>query len=176
MRRRERQRGGSTLIEFTLVGIPLVFVLISVFELARGMWTYHMVSAAVKRGTRYAVVHGQDCTMPPNTCTVTIAQITSQIKDVGRGLLPTQFDLTFTPATGSAVSCVAGTGSDPNDCTSQTSTQFPPLGANGVGTDVKISGRYPFRSIISMLWPESGKVGMFAAVNFSATSTERIQF
>ena len=33
--------GGQSLVEFTLVGIPLIFVLISVFEISRGMWMYH---------------------------------------------------------------------------------------------------------------------------------------
>ena len=70
--RRRRQRGGSTVIEFTLVGIPMIFVFISTFEMARGMWIYHSLAYAVKEATRYASVHGASCTTSPNTCGVTI--------------------------------------------------------------------------------------------------------
>ena len=48
-RRRKSQRGGS-LIEFTFVGIPLMFVLISIFEASRGMWTYNLLAHAIKEG------------------------------------------------------------------------------------------------------------------------------
>ena len=48
---RSRGRTGSTLIEFTLVGIPLIFVLISTFEMARGMWNYQTLAYAVRAGT-----------------------------------------------------------------------------------------------------------------------------
>src|SRR5882762_5274489 len=61
MTRRDRCRG-SNILEFTLVGIPLVFILISTFEMARGMWNYHVMAYAVKEGTRYASVHGNNCT------------------------------------------------------------------------------------------------------------------
>jgi Flp pilus assembly protein TadG len=39
--RRKRTRRGSSILEFVLVGIPIIFVLISLFEISRGMWTYH---------------------------------------------------------------------------------------------------------------------------------------
>ena len=169
MRRRNRERGGSTFLEFTLVGIPVIFLLISVFEMCRGMWTYHTLAAAVKAGTRYTAVHGQNCAQAPNACTVTIGQIATRIQSAGPGLLPGQFNLTFTPASGSAVSCAM------SDCLTN-ATQFPATGANAVGNDVAISGSYPFRSIISMSWTGAGTVGRFGVVNFGAASKERIQY
>ena len=63
MGRRANWRGNAT-IEFTLVGIPLVFVLISTIEMARGMWIYHTLAYAVKEGTRYAVARGQNNPTP----------------------------------------------------------------------------------------------------------------
>src|SRR5215831_11346653 len=44
--RRQFQRGATT-VEMTLVGIPLMFVLVSIFEMSRGMWVYHTVANAV---------------------------------------------------------------------------------------------------------------------------------
>src|SRR5262249_25568202 len=143
--------------------------LISIFELCRGMWTYNTLAAAVKAGTRYAVVHGQNCAVSGNTCTVTIAQIAGQMQAAGPGLPPDQPTLTFPSSTGSAVTC-----SMP-DCLS-TSPPWPLATAYSVGNDVAISGTYPFRSIISMLWPSAGSVGRFGAVNFGAASREQIQF
>ena len=58
---RESKRRGQALVEFTFVGIPMIFILISVFEMSRGMWIYHTLTYAVKEGTRVAMVHGQDC-------------------------------------------------------------------------------------------------------------------
>ena len=60
MRARGRRRLGNATIEFTLVEIPLLCVLISTFEMARGMWLYHTLAYAVKEGARYAAVRGQN--------------------------------------------------------------------------------------------------------------------
>jgi Flp pilus assembly protein TadG len=80
MRKRER---GSTLLEFVLVGIPLVFLLISTVEISRGMWHYHTLAHAVRRATRFAMVKGQGCTVGANTCVVTIARIAQEIRRPG---------------------------------------------------------------------------------------------
>jgi len=71
--------GGQSLVEFTLVGIPLIFVLVSVFEVSRGMWIYHTLAHAVRDGVRYASVHGYNCTNNNNTCTVTMNQVAAVI-------------------------------------------------------------------------------------------------
>src|SRR4051812_36013396 len=71
-RNRER-RLGQTLVEFTFVGIPIIFILISIFEVSRGMWIYHTLAYSVKVGIRYASVHGINCvntTRNQNACRV----------------------------------------------------------------------------------------------------------
>ena len=57
---RRRGERGSSMVEFTLVGFPLIFILISIFEMARGMWNYHTLEEAVEVGTRYEAVRGAD--------------------------------------------------------------------------------------------------------------------
>src|ERR1051325_6804549 len=101
-RRRSGEHGGSSFLEFVLVGVPVIFVLFSTFEMARGMWSYHSLAYAVREGTRYAIVHGSDCASSPNSCTVTIANIASVIKKAGVGLDGSALSLTFTPNTGGA--------------------------------------------------------------------------
>ncbi len=88
--RRER---GSSILEFTLVGIPLIFVLISTAEIARGMWNYVKLAEAVKEGARFEAVHGRGCTSGGNTCGVTVAQVAQQVANHAIGLLPAQLNV-----------------------------------------------------------------------------------
>ena len=166
---RSNCRRGSSTLEFTLVGIPLIFVLISTFEMARGMWNYHTIAYAVKEGTRYASVHGINCSSSPNTCTVTIGQVTQKIVDAGIGLPTTQLRLTFTSLSGS-VTCFASA------CLSN-ATVWPSSPGDAVGSSIQIDATYPFQSAISMFWPGAGAgVGGFATVNLPASSREAVQF
>src|SRR5690348_3325838 len=84
-RMRSSSRRGATTIEMTLVGIPLIFVLISVFELSRGMWMYNTAATAAREGLRFASVHGVNCVhVPPgipNACEVTANDIVKVIRD-----------------------------------------------------------------------------------------------
>lgn len=165
---RRRQRGASAL-EFALVGIPVIFFLISLFETARGMWTYHTLAYAVREGTRYAAMHGQGCN-PPNTCQATVRQLVTVIKSAGVGIDATTTTATFTPASGSATS---GTLAN----LSSNATVFPPSAANASGQVVQISLVYPFRSILAMFWPGAGPTfGGAKVFNLSASSAEPIQF
>ena len=76
--RRRAQRGATT-IEMTLVGIPIIFLLISTFEMSRGMWMYNTAATAVREGVRFASVHGVNCVLTPpgipNQCDVTANDI-----------------------------------------------------------------------------------------------------
>src|SRR5260370_12717486 len=97
---RKRAETGSTMLEFTLVAIPMIFVLISTFEIARGMWIYGTVANAVKEGVRFTIVKGSDCGAPPNACSARISDIATRIRAMGTGLLPTELNLSFTSDTG----------------------------------------------------------------------------
>jgi Flp pilus assembly protein TadG len=168
-RKRSSEHGGSTFLEFVLVGVPVIFVMFSTFEMARGMWSYHSLAYAVREGTRYAIVHGASCSTDPNSCTVTIGQIAGKIKTAGVGLDGSALDLTFTPNTGSAITCTM------NNCLSNNTT-WPPSSANSIGTPLTISANYPFRSGIAFFFPGSRPTGSFPAMNFPASSKDLIQF
>jgi hypothetical protein len=150
----------------------LIFVLISTFEVARGMWLYHTLAFAIKSGTRYAIVHGEDCALESNACTVSISQIASVIHSAGVGLPTDSLSLTFTPAVGSATSCVLG------DCIANYSAgAWPPASANAVGKKLKISGVLPFQSVIVMFWPGAGRpMNAIGTINLSADSRESILY
>ena len=53
--RRHAQRG-SAIAEMAIIFIPLVFLLLSTFELGRAMWVYHSLTSSLKSGARFAVV------------------------------------------------------------------------------------------------------------------------
>ena len=86
--RRIRGRRGNAIIEFTLVGIPLVFVLASSFEMARGMWTYHTLAYTIKEATRWSIVHGSDCFSGSQSCNHAYTQndVATVIRNAGIGL------------------------------------------------------------------------------------------
>ena len=170
--RKIRERRGSTLVEITLVGVPMLFVLISTFEMGRGMWIYHSVAYAVKEATRYASVHGASCTTSPNSCGVTVGNIATVLKNAGPALIPNQLTVTFTPAAGTPISGTLAT-------LLTNATAWPPSspsGTNAIGQPITIAAKYPFRSAISMFWPGAGAQGSPGLVYLPASSTDRIQF
>ena len=166
-RRRAFGRGQS-LLEFTLVGIPLMFILISIFEISRGMWMYHTLAHATKVGVRYAIVHGQNCVAPAaNTCGVTIGNIAQQIKDAGVGLDEATTTLTFYSAGGNTTCALSA-------CLGNISP-WPPAGGNAPTQVITIEAITPFKSAIALFWPGSSPVTI-GRVDLPARSSDRVVF
>jgi Flp pilus assembly protein TadG len=171
--RRHRQSAGNALLEFTLVGIPLLFALISTFQMCCGMWLYHTLSYAARQGTRYAIVHGVNCSRNGNTYCVTVPNVATVINVAARGLDPNQMTVTMTPSGGSAITdTLANLMNSPT----YSSTNWPPAGTNAVGQVVKVSLIYPFNSGISMFWPGFKPVDARGRFCLPASSTDVIQF
>jgi hypothetical protein len=167
--RGKRTVRGSSIVEFTLVGIPLIFVLISTFEMARGMWIYHSLAHAVKEGTRYAIVHGRSCANPPNDCAVPLSETARRIRQAAPAFVPEDLWLTFRAADGAEVTC------NLEECLAN-GEMWPPAGSNRPGMDVEIAATYPFRSLICMFWPGAGWSSGLGTYNLPAWSRDRIQF
>jgi Flp pilus assembly protein TadG len=173
MRKREQ---GNTLLEFTLVGIPLIFLLISTVEVARGMWTYETLAHAVRQATRFTIVKGQNCATSPNSCSVTIARIAQEMQQAGIGLDSDSFtNVTFTAYSGRTIThttlreCLS-------DATSWPSTPGSTDAGAASGADLEIAVKYRFRSALSMFWPGAGKATVAGIIYFPASSRESIQF
>jgi len=181
-----RASRGATTIEMTLVGIPLIFILISIFEISRGMWMYHTAAYAVRDGVRFATVHGVNCVNNPpgvpNNCTRTANDIISVIRDgkdpvsgnfLGAGavgLNPSQTTVTFISRTAAPFNCLLN-GTSGGNCQSR----WPPDNDNAVSNPITIRIQTPFSSALSMFWPGSRPV-RFAVVNLWASSTDTIEF
>jgi hypothetical protein len=169
MRRLFREERGSAIVEMTLVGIPMIFVLISIFEMARGMWAYDTLAYAVRETSRYAIVHGQNCSVSPNSCTITVGNLASRLLNAGVGLPSDQLNATFHSLSDN-VTC------NPLSTCLGNNAVFPSSGGNGVGNPITVSATYRFASAISMFWPGAGRPIVFSPVNLPASSTDYIQF
>ncbi len=165
---RKPSERGNALIQFTLVGIPAMFLLISTFEMSRAMWTYATLVNAIKEGTRFAMVKGTGCSTP-NSCSVQVKQVAQRIKNMGVGLIPQSLNLTFTAAGGTAITCRL------DNCLTN-STPWPPATYNGLGLPIRISGSYSFSNSISMFWPGARHGIVFGPLTLVASSRQMIQF
>jgi Flp pilus assembly protein TadG len=161
------QRGSATL-EAGLLGVAIIFLMLSAFEGSIIMWQYHTMAEAVQVSARYAAAHGLGCTQNGNTCSITVGQIASYIQSTGVGLDPAKLNVTLV-STNSTVTC-----SPLNTCTSN-GTVFPPSGDNSPGADVKVTATYLMSNPLVMFSPGAGasKIGK---VTLGATSTQRILF
>ena len=147
------------MLETVLVGIPLVFVLISIAEMGRAMWAYHTMAYAMNVAARYVVVHGK---------TATVSSVAHQIKQAAIGLSDSSLNVTLTSASGS-VNCT------PLNSCYNNNNAWPPTSDNSAGNDIQISGKYPFHSALSMFWPHAGTVA-FAPIYLPANSKQAIQY
>ena len=164
---------GAALIEMTLVGIPIIFVLISIFEISRGMWIYQTMAHAVREGVRFATVHGYNCVNDPptitNNCGKTVADVAQVIQSNGVGLIPAATNLAFTAPYPGGTTTTCTMSACPG-------TIWPPTGGgNTIGTVIRIDISTPFNSALGMFWPGAGKV-TFTTVNLGASSMDMIQY
>ncbi len=176
---KRKSRRGQSLVEFTFVAIPVMFLLISVFEISRGMWIYHTLAFSVREGVRFASVHGADCVNNPplnyNSCQVSYADIAGVVQYYGVGLVPATTQLQFYGCT-TTTSCTLDNTCPLNGCgaTKWPLTSGTP-GENAVGNLIRIDIQTPFRSAIAMFWPGSRSVS-FGAVTLPSTSMDTIKF
>src|SRR5215475_1630998 len=175
MRLRKGQRG-SAMVEFVLVGVPLLFAWISAVEMARGMWQYHTLQYAVKAAGAYVSVHGANCAVSPNSCTIQIKDAAAVLKTAAIGIPDYQMNVQFASASGAAVSC-----NPLNTCYGNTTQWPPPTPAtdpdNLTGKSFTIRADYLFRSALSMVTPgvQNGVV-TFGAPTLSGFTKETVLF
>jgi hypothetical protein len=168
--RTKRQRG-SALVEFTLAGIALIFLIVCKFHLAMGMWNYHALATTVHEATRYAAVKGENCAKPGNSCRITVGTLATHIKEYGIGIPSDSVSVTLTTESGAATLC-----NPLNSCLTNT-TFWPPSSNsdNDVGKYITVSAIYQFRSPLLFFWPGQG-AQRFGEVWLPASSSQKIIF
>lgn len=173
---RRRAQRGSAIVEFTLVGIGLMFALISIFEMARGMWVYHTLAHVSKEATRFLIVHGKECqTRASCQAEATLQTLANRIQYHGVGLLPELLEVQVYRVVGTTETQVVGTGGAYRTVTNlSTDTALWDATAQ-MGDAVHVVLRYPFRSALAMFWPGARRVN-FTLVTLGAHSWDTVQF
>lgn len=170
---------GSAILEFTLMGIPMIFVVICTVEMARGMWNYHTLQYAVKAATAYASMHGATCGLP-NSCSVAVSDVVNVFQTAAIGIPMDKVALTLTTASGAADTCT-----QVSTCSTKGfwGTTWPPSAGNdnAVGKDIYIRADYTFASALALLFPGVGSVAFHGsaaggAFDFPGYSHQRILF
>ncbi len=162
------KRRGNALIEFTLVGIPVIFLTISVFSISIDMWEFHELPYAVEMTARYAATHGQGCTQSGNTCSLTVGNMVTYFEAQNISLIPSLVNVTFTDGSGST-SCA------PISTCAASATTFPHSGSNAPGQDIKVYATYTLKNPVALFWPPT-QSAVWQDFTVSATSRQRILF
>ena len=155
--RSPRGARGANMVEFMLVGIPLLFLIIAVIQMSLGMWTYNVLANAVDQTARYATV----------TSGSTVGGVAQRIETVGVGLLPGKLNVTLASSNAAAVPCSPVSGCIGN------SNPWP-TGAAFTDT-VTISGTYPFATPFAIFWPSAGPMKLAGNIVLGASSTQLVQ-
>lgn len=182
---RRLRSAGNAFLEFTFVGIPLVFVLISIFEVSRVMWQYNTAAHAVREAVRFASVHGNDCAVAPNSCTQTIQQIAQVFSFYGAGVVPEDLQnirFIYGEADETADYTCADLAAALDGSCADAGVYWPgpapgqPANAGAFFTmPISISAEYHVRSAIAMFWPGSAPVS-FGSFQLPVSSTEMINY
>lgn len=163
-------RRGSSLIEFTLLGVPLLFLFTSVMACSIDMWQMYTLSYAVEQTARYAALHGSTCSSGSNTCTIARSDVATFFQKQAMALDASVTTMVINDGSGE-VTCTPV-----SSCPSSTS-RFPSVGHNSPVTPdlVTIKATYALVNPIFMFWPGGGAVHA-ARFTVGATSTEQVIF
>lgn len=164
-------RRGSALAEFAFAGVPIIFTILSVMEVSRGMWTSSTLSYAVKEATRMAIVHGANCATPPNACAITVGTIARRVADSSQGLLTSQMSVTLL-STGDGVTIRC----NPLSACLNNGSVWPAYPGNTPGSDILITASYPFQSPMGIFFSAFGNSTFGITTKLPASSRERIEF
>jgi Flp pilus assembly protein TadG len=152
---RRRRESGSAIVEFTLTGIPLLFIWLSTVEMARGMWNYATLQYATKATLAYASMHGATCASP-NSCSAKLSDVVTVFENAAVGIPQGDLSLTLTTASGATQTCnPVSTCSTTNASWGST---WPPSasGDNAVGKDIYLRADQTFKSALILFIPGTG--------------------
>lgn len=162
--RNRKSRSGNALIEFSLLGIPIILTSIAIVFVSIAMWQFHCLSYASESTATYASVHGATCTQNGNSCAITIGNMAAYFATQAIALSQSQVTVNFKDGSGTT------TCNPLNSCTSN-SQQFPAASYNSVGTDVTVTASYTLTNPLILLWPAAART-----CTVGATSRQRILF
>jgi Flp pilus assembly protein TadG len=181
MRNRKRE-GGNQILEFTMIGIPLLFILFGVANMSFAMLTLHTMQEACEQGARYAVTHGSTCSAGTNACGITVGKVAAVVANAAAGVSPNQLSVTLTVCTAGDNTCPATGPLNQVSCSPLSScisngTPWPSSSNNTAGGyDVIVSADCSVASPIFMYWPSGGTPVKTPSSTFHAYSRQQLMF
>lgn len=180
MPKRNREAGNQAL-EFSIIGIPIIFLLFSIANMSLAMLTMHTIQEAVEQGGRYVVTRGSTCSSGSNSCSATVQQIAGVIATSAAGVNPAGLNVSLIPATGTTVTCnpvsTCLSSCSGGTCSSGRTNTWPASGANSPGQDIIISADYNnLPSPIFMFWPGVSGSEKLSTTSFHAYTRQRLMF
>ena len=178
---RNRERGSQTL-EFTLIGLPLLFMLFAIANMCFAMMTFHTLQEAIEQGARFVVTRGSTCAAGTNTCTVTVQQIAGVVSSSAPGIAPANLILTLTSNSGAVTSCNPVTvcmSSCSSGCSGSRTNVWPPSASsdNSPGKDIIVSGDVlNLPTPMFMFWTMYNNAPKINNTSFHAYSRQRLMF
>ena len=157
-------KGRGARQEFMVMAVPAMLVLVSILEIARGMWCYRTLTHALNESARFAISKSENCSGSLTVCRATISDLAVRVGNASGGLVPSSLNLSFISPAG-AIDCQM------DSCLTNT-TFWPLIGANVAGNTIEISGRYPFHSAIAKLWVGAGPATIIGKVNLPSSVVE----
>ena len=167
MRRRKNSRG-STVVEFSLVGIPMVLTFVGIVAMGLTMWTYETLSYATQELNRYIAVHGTHCGSGTNNCKLTVGNVATAAESFAIGLNTSSLNMTLTSPNGSY------TCNPISSCTSNANA-WPPSSDSTVGTAIQVRMSYQVNPAFTMIWADS-KTAMYGSYTLGSYSKQRVLF
>lgn len=153
------------MIEFTMVGIPVIFLTIAIIEMSIEAWKYESMMYAIQYAGRYAAEHGRTCGKTVNTptstttnaCLIEVETVANMINAQAPSLDPSQMNVTLsTQASISSTTTTSTVTCDPLNSCFTNSAYFPNTSDNGVGLCIAITATYPMKNPIPFMWFNSG--------------------
>jgi len=86
-RRRQARTRGQSLVEFSLVVVPFVFIMMGIFDLGRGIYMMNGTAEAAREIARVTSVHS-GCPLNAVTCDLGSSTETASVVDTQQGLVP----------------------------------------------------------------------------------------
>lgn len=166
--KRAGSRRGVAIVEFTMVGIAVIFVTASIIEMSIESWRYASMMYAIQVAGRYACQHGRTCGKNGNSCLIEVENVASMINTQAPSLDPAKLNVTLTTQS-ATVTC-----NPLNNCLTNTA-QFPKSADNGVGLPITITATYPMLTPFPMAWFGSTTAAQ-TSVTLGATTEQLIVF
>jgi len=164
-------RGGNALIEFSLLGLPIIFITISIVAMGLNMWEFHNLAYSTESTARYISMHGYNCTQNGNSCKLYIQNYAQFFESQGLALDPSLVKVVFTDGSGST------TCNPVKNCATSSpanNVYFPASGYDSMGSDITVTATYLLKNPIALYWPpDTDRSSDFTV---GAISKQRIMF